>query len=134
MQLAISEVNLATAQIEIGKTYKGIVRSIKEFGCFVECLPGQEGLVHVSELADFRVNKVEDVVKLGDEIIVKCVGVDEKGRVRLSRRAAIAEKEGRPYEPKAAEPRGGDRPRRGDRGGSRRARGDRPHRDVPAGE
>ncbi|HIV04375.1 MAG TPA: hypothetical protein IAC75_04395 [Candidatus Spyradosoma merdigallinarum] len=79
-------------------------------------------------------NKVEDVVKLGDEIIVKCVGVDEKGRVRLSRRAAIAEKEGRPYEPKAAEPRGGDRPRRGDRGGSRRSRGDRPHRDVPAGE
>jgi len=137
MQLAINEINLSTAQIENGKTYKGIVRSIKEFGCFVECLPGQEGLVHVSELADFRVNKVEDVVKLGDEIIVKCVGVDEKGRVRLSRRAAIAEKEGRPYEPKAAEPRGGDRSRR--ERGPRRDRNDRPRRerrdgDAPAAE
>lgn len=129
MALAINEITLATAQIEVGKTYKGIVRSIKEFGCFVECLPGQEGLVHVSELADFRVNKVEDVVKLGDEIIVKCVGADEKGRVRLSRRAAIAEKEGRPYEPKAAAPRS-DRPR-GDRSrdrGPRRDRNDRPPR------
>lgn len=129
MALAVNEITLATAQIENGKTYKGIVRSIKEFGCFVECLPGQEGLVHVSELADFRVNKVEDVVKLGDEIIVKCVGVDEKGRVRLSRRAAIAEKEGRPYEPKAAAPRS-DRPR-GDRSrdrGPRRDRNDRPPR------
>ena len=129
MALAINEITLATAQIEVGKTYKGIVRSIKEFGCFVECLPGQEGLVHVSELADFRVNKVEDVVKLGDEIIVKCVGADEKGRVRLSRRAAIAEKEGRPYEPKAAAPRS-ERPR-GDRSrdrGPRRDRNDRPPR------
>ena len=133
LQRAIHEVNIITAQIEAGKTYKGIVRSIKEFGCFVECLPGQEGLVHVSELADFRVNKVEDVCKLGDEIIVKCVGIDDKGRVRLSRRAAIAEKEGRPYEPKPREEGGrdrgdrprrdyGDRPRRGDRG-------DRPRRD-----
>lgn len=113
MQLAISEINLVAAQIEVGKTYKGIVRSIKEFGCFVECLPGQEGLVHISELTDERLDKVEDLCKLGDEIIVKCVGIDEKGRVRLSRRAAIAEKEGRPYEPRAAEPRGGDRPRRG---------------------
>ncbi|MGN0834475.1 MAG: polyribonucleotide nucleotidyltransferase [Candidatus Spyradosoma sp.] len=124
MQLAISEINLVAAQIEVGKTYKGIVRSIKEFGCFVECLPGQEGLVHISELTDERLDKVEDLCKLGDEIIVKCVGIDEKGRVRLSRRAAIAEKEGRPYEPRAAEPRGGDRPRRGgdrDRG-SRRPR------------
>ena len=108
---AVNEVNLISAQIEINKTYKGIVRSVKEFGAFVECLPGQEGLVHVSELADFRVNNVEDVVKLGDEIIVKCVGIDDKGRVRLSRRAAIAEKEGREYAPA---PKPMDRPR-GDR-------------------
>jgi polyribonucleotide nucleotidyltransferase len=98
---AVNEVNLISAQIEINKTYKGIVRSVKEFGAFVECLPGQEGLVHVSELADQRVDRVEDVVKLGDEIIVKCVGIDDKGRVRLSRRAAIAEKEGREYTPSA---------------------------------
>ena len=132
LQRAIHEINIITAQIEIGKTYKGIVRSIKDFGCFVECLPGQEGLVHVSELADFRVNKVEDVCKLGDEIIVKCIGVEEKtGKVRLSRRAAIAEKEGRPYEPKPrseGSDRGnrygdrGDRGGRGGRGGDRRGR------------
>ena len=85
--------------------------SVKEFGAFVECLPGQEGLVHISELADFRVERVEDICKLGDEIIVKCVGIDDKGRVRLSRRAAIAEKEGREYAPA---PKPMDRPR-GDR-------------------
>jgi len=114
---AVNEVNLISAQIELEKTYKGIVRSVKEFGAFVECLPGQEGLVHVSELADFRVNRVEDVVKLGDEIIVKCVGIDDKGRVRLSRRAAIAEKEGREYvpAPKPMDRPRGDRPDRGER-------------------
>jgi polyribonucleotide nucleotidyltransferase len=67
------------------------VRGIKEFGCFVEVLPGQEGLVHISELADFRVRRTEDVCKMGDEMVVKCVGIDEKGRVRLSRKAALAE-------------------------------------------
>ena len=108
---AVNEVNLLSAQIEINKTYKGIIRSVKEFGAFVECLPGQEGLVHVSELADHRVENVEDICKLGDEIIVKCVGIDDKGRVRLSRRAAIAEKEGRDYAPA---PKPMDRPR-GDR-------------------
>lgn len=108
---AVNEVNLLSAQIEINKTYKGIIRSVKEFGAFVECLPGQEGLVHVSELADHRVERVEDLCKLGDEIIVKCVGIDDKGRVRLSRRAAIAEKEGRDYAPA---PKPMDRPR-GDR-------------------
>ena len=118
---AVNEVNLISAQIEMDKTYKGIVRSVKEFGVFVECLPGQEGLVHVSELADFRVNRVEDVCKLGDEIIVKCVGIDDKGRVRLSRRAAIAEKEGREYVP-APKPSFGDRPR-----GDRPERGERRH-------
>ena len=101
MQRAVSEVELVTGEIEVGKTYKGIVRSIKEFGAFVECLPGKEGLVHISELADFRVNKTEDVCKLGDEILVKCVGIDDKGRVRLSRRAALCEQQGIPYEPKS---------------------------------
>lgn len=112
MQAALNEINMISAEIEVGKTYKGIVRSIKDFGCFVECLPGQEGLVHISELADERLEKVEDLCKLGDEIIVKCVDKDDKGRVRLSRRAAICEKEGRPYEPKSAPRPQGDRPRR----------------------
>lgn len=129
MRRAIEEIELVTAEIEPGKTYKGIVRSIKEFGCFVECLPGKEGLVHVSELADFRVERVEDVCKLGDEILVKCVGVDDRGRVRLSRRAALCEAQGIPYEPRdrgneGGGSRGGDRDR-GDRGGRGGDRGDR---------
>lgn len=98
MNRAVAEVELVIGEIEVGKTYKGIVRSIKEFGAFVECLPGKEGLVHISELADFRVNKTEDVCKLGDEIIVKCIGIDDKGRVKLSRRAALCEQQGIPYE------------------------------------
>jgi polyribonucleotide nucleotidyltransferase len=91
MDRAIQEVDLCTGDIEAGKTYRGIVRGVKDFGAFVECLPGKEGLVHISELADFRVNKTEDICKLGDEILVKCVGIDDKGRVRLSRRAALEE-------------------------------------------
>ena len=123
---AVNEVNLLSAQIEINKTYKGIIRSVKEFGAFVECLPGQEGLVHVSELADHRVERVEDICKLGDEIIVKCVGIDDKGRVRLSRRAAIAEKEGREYTPapKPMDRPRGDRPERGERRPFRERGGD----------
>lgn len=119
MQRAINEIELVTAEIEPGKTYKGIVRAIKEFGCFVECLPGKEGLVHVSELAEFRVEKVEDVCKLGDEILVKCVGIDDKGRVRLSRLAALCEAQGKPYEPKSQGGGGG----RGGRDGGGRGRG-----------
>jgi polyribonucleotide nucleotidyltransferase len=91
MNRALQEIDLVTGEIEAGKTYRGIVRGVKEFGAFVECLPGKEGLCHISELADFRVNKTEDICKLGDEIIVKCIGIDDKGRVKLSRRAAMEE-------------------------------------------
>ena len=80
------------AEIEVGKTYQGRVVTIKEFGCFVEVLPGKDGMVHISELADFRVKRTEDVVKLGDVVWVKCIGVDEKGRVKLSRKAAMKER------------------------------------------
>jgi len=89
LALAIEEVENCVSEITVGKIYRGIVRSVKEFGAFVECLPGKEGLVHISELADFRVKNTEDVCKLGDEISVKCIGIDDKGRVRLSRRAAL---------------------------------------------
>ena len=82
-----------TKEIEVGEIYNGRVVSIKEFGCFVEVLPGKEGLVHISELADFRVKRTEDVVKTGDQILVKCIGVDEKGRVKFSRRAAMKERD-----------------------------------------
>jgi polyribonucleotide nucleotidyltransferase len=92
MQRAIEEIDLITAEIEVGKTYRGIVRGVKEFGAFVECLPGKEGLVHISELADFRVNRTEDVCSEGDEMWVKCIAVDNMGRVKLSRKAAMKER------------------------------------------
>jgi polyribonucleotide nucleotidyltransferase len=85
-------INGMTREMEIGSVYQGRVVTIKEFGCFVEVMPGKDGLCHVSELADFRVNKVEDVVKVGDMIWVKCIGVDDKGRVKLSRKAAMKER------------------------------------------
>jgi polyribonucleotide nucleotidyltransferase len=149
MKIARDAIMGMTAEAEIGKIYRGKVVTIKDFGAFVEFLPGKDGLVHISELANFRVKQTEDIVKMGDEIWVKCLGVDEKGRVRLSRRAAMAERDqamggtgeaGAPSQPAEggeAQPeqygerresesrgdrgeRGGDR---GDRGGERR--GDR---------
>jgi polyribonucleotide nucleotidyltransferase len=81
-----------TKEIEVGESYHGRVVSIKEFGAFVEVLPGKDGLVHISELADFRVKSVEDVVKVGDLVWVKCIGIDEKGRVKLSRKAAMKDR------------------------------------------
>jgi polyribonucleotide nucleotidyltransferase len=81
-----------TKEIEVGDSYHGRVVSIKDFGAFVEVLPGKDGLVHISELADFRVKSVEDVVKVGDLVWVKCIGIDEKGRVKLSRKAAMKDR------------------------------------------
>src|SRR4030081_256337 len=79
-------------EIEIGQTYQGRVVSTKEFGAFVEVLPGKECLVHISELADFCVKRTEDVVKIGEMIWVKCIGIDDKGRVKLSRKPALKER------------------------------------------
>ncbi len=93
MKIAREAIEGMTAEAEIGKIYRGRVVTIKEFGAFVEFLPGRDGLVHISELANFRVKQTEDIVKMGDEIWVKCLGVDEKGRVKLSRRAAMAERD-----------------------------------------
>ncbi|HRZ94443.1 MAG TPA: S1 RNA-binding domain-containing protein, partial [Candidatus Paceibacterota bacterium] len=93
MKKARSEIEGMTGEIEVGKVYRGKVVTIKDFGCFVEVFPGKDGLVHISELANFRVKQTEDIVKLGDEIWVKCIGVDEKGRIRLSRKAAMAERD-----------------------------------------
>ncbi len=93
MKIARDAIKGMTAEAEIGKIYRGKVVTIKEFGAFVEFLPGKDGLVHISELANFRVKQTEDIVKIGDEIWVKCLGVDEKGRVRLSRKAAMAERD-----------------------------------------
>lgn len=93
MKIARDAIEGMTAEAEIGRIYRGKVVTIKEFGCFVEFLPGKDGLVHISELANFRVKKTEDIVKMGDEIWVKCLGVDEKGRVRLSRKAAMEDRD-----------------------------------------
>ncbi|HKD36985.1 MAG TPA: polyribonucleotide nucleotidyltransferase, partial [Pirellulales bacterium] len=93
MKIAVDAISGMTAEAEIGKIYRGKVVTVKEFGAFVEFLPGKDGLVHISELANFRVKKTEDIVKVGDDITVKCLGVDEKGRVRLSRKAAMEDRD-----------------------------------------
>ena len=78
--------------IEVGKVYRGRVVTLKDFGAFVEVLPGKDGLVHISEWSDQRVNRMDDVAKVGDEVWVKCIGQDDKGRSKLSRKAAMKER------------------------------------------
>ncbi|MBR5319770.1 MAG: polyribonucleotide nucleotidyltransferase [Peptococcaceae bacterium] len=90
-QRAIKAIEDIVAEVEVGRTYMGKVVRITDFGAFVEVLPGKDGLVHISQLALERVKKVEDVVKIGDEIMVKCVEIDEKGRVNLSRKVLLQE-------------------------------------------
>ncbi|MDD5645532.1 MAG: polyribonucleotide nucleotidyltransferase [bacterium] len=80
-----------TAEVEIGKIYKAKVKDIRDFGCIVDILPGKDGLVHISRLADYRVKKVSDICKVGDEMYVKVMEKDEKGRFVLSRKAALKE-------------------------------------------
>ncbi|HEX6926348.1 MAG TPA: polyribonucleotide nucleotidyltransferase [Longimicrobiaceae bacterium] len=80
-----------TEEPEVGRIYEGVVKSTTSFGAFVEILPGTEGLVHISELQEGRTEKTEDVVKKGDITHVKLLSIDEKGRLRLSRKAALAE-------------------------------------------
>jgi polyribonucleotide nucleotidyltransferase len=94
MTIAVREISMITAEPEEGRIYDGTVTGITKFGAFVEIFPGRDGLVHISELADCHVRTVEDVCKVGDQMWVKCIGVDEKGRVKLSRRAAMSEKDG----------------------------------------
>jgi polyribonucleotide nucleotidyltransferase len=91
---AIKMIRALTQEAEVGKTYLGTVRRIMEFGAFVEIFPGTDGLVHISDLANTRVKKVEDVLKEGDEVLVKVVSVDRSGKIRLSRKEALAEQAG----------------------------------------
>ena len=90
MQMAIDAVRALTEEVEVGHIYTGTVRRIVDFGCFVEILPGKEGLVRTSQLADYQVTRPEDVVSIGDEITVMAIEVDPQGRVNLSRRAALS--------------------------------------------
>jgi len=85
---AIEMIKALTEDVEVGKIYKGKVKRIMNFGAFVEILPNKEGLVHISELADKYVKSVEDVVKVGDEVLVKVIEIDELGRVNLSKKQA----------------------------------------------
>jgi polyribonucleotide nucleotidyltransferase len=107
VEQAIKMIRALTQEAEVGKTYLGTVRRIMEFGAFVEIFPGTDGLVHISDLANSRVKKVEDVLKEGDEVLVKVVSVDRSGKIRLSRKEALAEQgggDGRHHPPAPASP------------------------------
>ncbi len=90
---AVKMIESLTADVEVGKMYLGKVKKITDFGAFVEILPKQEGLVHISQLADYHVKRVEDELKVGEEILVKVMDIDPQGKIRLSRKAAAREKQ-----------------------------------------
>ncbi|HZU12588.1 MAG TPA: polyribonucleotide nucleotidyltransferase [Chloroflexota bacterium] len=104
-QKAIDMIKGLTQEVEVGQTYNGTVKRILDFGAFVEVLPGKEGLVHISQLANHRVNRVEDVVNVGDHLEVKVTGIDSMGRINLSHRALLEPSEGE-AEPAGAGSRG----------------------------
>jgi polyribonucleotide nucleotidyltransferase len=88
---AIEMIRGITAEAEIGKIYRGKVKKITDFGAFVEILPGTDGLVHISQIAEQRIKSVTDVLKEGEEVMVKVLEIDKQGRVKLSRREALRE-------------------------------------------
>jgi len=116
LDVAESMVRALASEVELGTRYTGRVVSVRDFGCFVEVLPGLEGLVHVSELAEGYVEKVTDVVKEGDEVDVVVIEVDPQGRIKLSVKRAAPDWDEEAAEARARE-RGGDRGGRGGGGG-----------------
>jgi len=128
-EAAMAQVEACTATVQVGKIYTGRVVSLKDFGAFVEILPGRDGLVHISELSNGFVNSVGDVCRIGDEMKVLVIDVDEHDRVKLSRKRAheelgisdeMAAVEGGGGPPREGDGEGGGyRDRGGDRGGSR---------------
>jgi polyribonucleotide nucleotidyltransferase len=116
---AVAEIEKMTEEIKLGRIYTGKVVRIESYGAFVELAPGQDGMVHISQLADYRVPSVEEVVQLGDEITVMVTDIDSGGKVRLSRQAVLegwSVEEAREHDRGSA---GGGRPGGGDRGGFR---------------
>ena len=109
---AIEMIENLTKEVEVGEIYTGKVTRLMDFGAFVEVLPGKEGLVHISELADYRVARVEDVVEVGDEIMVKVTEIDRMGRINLSRRAVLDGKSETPRSSKKDRPSSGYSPRK----------------------
>lgn len=123
---AKGKVEALTEEVKVGKVYEGRVSSVKEFGAFIEILPGRDGLCHISELDDKYVGRVEEVCKVGDVLQVKVIAIDDQDRVKLSRKALIREQKGLP--PESSPPPRRDRddrgpPRRDDRGPRRDDRG-----------
>jgi polyribonucleotide nucleotidyltransferase len=127
-------VEALTKSVQVGETYLGTVTRLMNFGAFVAILPGKEGLVHISQLAPQRVEKVEDVVKVGDQIMVKVVEIDSQGRINLSRKAVLGGGDEAPAPSgngafKAATPAVADDEAVAGRNGAPRGRGRRPRRD-----
>ena len=87
-----------TQEAEIGRVYLGKVKRITDFGAFVEVFPGTDGMIHISHLAEGRVEKVTDVLSEGDEVLAKCIDIDPSGRIRLSRKEALADLAAQPQE------------------------------------
>jgi polyribonucleotide nucleotidyltransferase len=126
-EAALAKVQALCEEVVVGKTYTGKVASIKDFGAFIEIVPGKDGLLHISEIDHFRVGRVDDVLKMGDIVDVKVIAIDDQNRVKLSRKALIP--------PPAGGDNGGgedfdggrppreDRGDRGERGGDRGGRG-----------
>jgi polyribonucleotide nucleotidyltransferase len=112
-QKAIDMIKNIIAEVDVGATYKGLVKKIVDFGAFIGIMPNQDGLLHISEIAHERVNSVTDFLKEGDEIEVKVIEVDKSGKIRLSRKALLPPPEG------GARPSGGDRGPRPQGGGPR---------------
>jgi polyribonucleotide nucleotidyltransferase len=90
-QRAIAIIRALIEEPEVGRVYIGTVVKIAEFGAFVEIIPGTDGLCHISELSEKRVNRVQDILQEGDEVPVKVLGIDRQGKIKLSRRAALAD-------------------------------------------
>ena len=84
MDKAVEMIKIITTDFEAGQVFKGVVVSIKEFGAFVEFAPGKEGMVHISKISKERINRVEDVLTLGDKVTVVCLGKDKMGRMSFS--------------------------------------------------
>jgi polyribonucleotide nucleotidyltransferase len=122
--IALGRIKEITAEPEVGATYEGEVRSILPFGAFVQIMPGRDGLLHISEIAFHRLERVEDELQVGDIVKVKVLEVNGDGKIRLSRKALMEKPEGYVEEERHERPRreGSDRPRGGGRGRERSRR------------
>jgi polyribonucleotide nucleotidyltransferase len=135
VQQAIDMINGIVKEAEVGRIHLGKVKKVVDFGAFVEIMPGTEGLLHISQIAEERTRRVEDVLREGDMVLVKVIEVDPSGKIRLSRRAAMKDPEGaaagqehltgQPSDDPGSEGDRGPRPERGDRDRDRGDRGDR---------